>query len=289
MKPTKFQRIQELKRVLQSSGKLNKDLINIRVSNSLGCSIDLIARAIYRDLDELVRTNVIREIVYTRDMRVIDEYDPQVHRNVIKEWCIPQSEGKVIGHKSLESAGGSLFCPKFLLNDVYLTEGVVNTNDGKKSFFFSVGTSFLGLHISDSCLPVKLVLSRSTGEILTDEIDEINRLHGIRSIIVKLPVSSISAFSKGMRAGHLCIELLENSTIELTDLNSSNGSFAIGITPEYSEELISACDINCELTAAEPWSTSLIKNTQSLPISDSLILKLPAVAQLSSAFALLIK
>ena len=288
-KPTKSQRIEELKRILKSNGKLRKEHIDLRVANALGCSADKLARALYRDLDELVRTNTVKEVVYTRDMRIIDEYDPTIHRNVIKEWCVPLSEGKIIGHNLLEAHSGIIYCAPFLKRDIYISAGSLEKDNNFSSIYFSIGTSFLSLHINSDLFPVKVIFSRSNGDILDSEIEDLKKEFGIRIVVIKLPISSISAFVTNIRFGHSCLDFLSVDNVEVHDLQSSNGTFVSKISDLLATELIERHDVDNNYTLPEPWSSSFSSINLSSKVNESIVVTPPFITQISNSFGILIK
>jgi len=80
-------------------------------------------RAIYRDLDDLVNTNRLIVEYFTRDGAKIEDYNSDIHKNVISQWVLLGSENKIIGESLMKSISSQLYCPKHLKNDLSLAAG----------------------------------------------------------------------------------------------------------------------------------------------------------------------
>jgi hypothetical protein len=82
----RFRRLFALVDVIERWGRLEKEKIDQLVSANLGVDIQMITKALYRDLQELVEMNILEVYYLTRDGRPIEDHDPDIHKNFLCEW-----------------------------------------------------------------------------------------------------------------------------------------------------------------------------------------------------------
>ncbi|MBL6991926.1 MAG: hypothetical protein ISR65_19240 [Bacteriovoracaceae bacterium] len=283
----KSKRIEVVKEILMRWGRIKMHDINIRVANNLGCDPRLIKRAIYRDLEELVTTCQVKELVFTRDGREILDYDPDLHKNVYKEWCIPTSDISVIGQSLLHAKGARIYCKNFITREISVHEGRTDTRHHVKYIFFELSSCFMSIQVNIDALPISFVISREMGPISTEEIETVHKRDGIRSVILKLPISNLSSFKDSNKLGHGKITLSDTNHVNLKDLGSSNGTYFYKISNIDAEELRAKGQLIGDKTISDTWSSLNNIKVEREDVNDDDILS-PVIVEMSEKMRLLI-
>lgn len=92
----KATRIQVLLEVLRRWGRQDKGQINQNVAAALGVSSDELKKVLYEDLRELVAQGTIRVEYLSLDGKLIDDYQPEVHKSVRCIWLRDSSDRKSV-------------------------------------------------------------------------------------------------------------------------------------------------------------------------------------------------
>ena len=235
---SRLERIQVITDILNRWGKLDKSTIDQRLSAKMGVELtSALKRAIYRDLDSLVNSNRAIVEYYTRDGAIIDDYDSDVHKNVISKWHIVGAENKIIGESLLRGINSHLHCPSFLRNDLSLSTGNTDTAFNTRHIYFTFLGKFMCLKVNLESVPVKILVTRNKGEIVLDEISAVEEKFGKRCVIFKIPAQKVSSFDpkRDDKNGHLLITINED-TLEFEDLGSSNGTKLYKLSMEVADE-----------------------------------------------------
>lgn len=288
-KPKSF-RIQVLLDVLERWGRLDKNAICSKVAQSIDENADSesFQRAIYRDLEDLVTDAKIAVEYFTRDGALIEDYDPEIHKNVSCQWFIPSAEGKISGSGKLESLNSLIYVPKILKNDLSIIDGKMEANPRHHHFYFQVGSSFLCLKASFEALPVSIIISRIHGDITLSEIEEIKNNSGIRTIILKIPRASLSTYKANAKLGHAKIKLNNQNEFEILDFESSNGSRVYKLTTLEADRIREKASKIDDFTMTSTWKDidpHLVKPNE---VKENMQFKSPALVELGDNFKILI-
>ena len=231
-------RIQKVIEVLDRWGRQSKAEIDHKVSVSISRLLDSgLERALYRDLEDLVSQNKVQVEYYSRDGGRIENYDPAIHKNVQCKWYLFTTESKVTGGSILKKINSKLYCPKILADDVILAKGESTPEFDTKCLYFSIAGLYLVLKINMKSVPVKIIISRSNGDITKNEVELIESKFGKRSILLKVPSVKVSSFDISCnRLGHIVISI-DSDSIKIKDLDSTNGTTFTEFSKDVSDEI----------------------------------------------------
>lgn len=256
-KSLKHERVGLIIDILERWGRLDHKSICERLANRTDEDKDSesFKRAVYRDLDSLVDQNRIAIDRFTRDMVLIEDYDSEIHKNVIAQWYIPEAEGLVSGSKILDTLNGKIYIPKILKNDFSIKSGATEPDPRHCHFYFMVGSTILCLKAAFSALPFNLVISRIHGDITQEEIQEVQKKIGLRTAILKVPFSKLSSYKPSERIGNTIIKINAEKEVLVSDDNSTNGTVAIQLTLHEADQLRSQGARMLDETLTSTWTT----------------------------------
>lgn len=289
-KNPKSHRIQIVLDVLERFGRSNRDSILLRVANSLDENKDSesFQRAIYRDLEDLEVRGEIKADYFHRDGSLIDDFDPDSHKNYYKEWFIPSAEGKISGAGNLEKLNGLIYVPKILKNEFAIVEGQHSPDPKHRHLYFQIGSKFICLKGTFDAIEFTIALSRIHGDILSTEIDEIEKSLGKRTIILKVPYSKLSSYKPKSQLANNLIRVSNNSEFELINKGSKNPLIVYQLTTKEADELRSRGAMLDEETMTSTWRS--LRNSMAMPneVKDSEKFKVPALLEIADNFKVLI-
>ncbi len=289
-KHTKSSRIQVLVDVLSRWGRLDKNQIAAHVGQVLDEDHETEAfnRAILRDLEDLVHDNRIQVEFFTRDGGLIEDYDSEVHKNVRCQWFIAGSEGQISGSGHLKSHNGLFHAPKILKNDLSILTGNSQADPRHRHLYFQIGTSFLCLKASFEGLPFSVVISRIHGPIQLSEIEAVKKGLGSRACILKVPFPKISSYKDGTKPGHLLLEFLNESSISITDFESSNGTVVYKLKISEADKIRTSGAIINDYTLTSTWKEIDLDFVKPIKIQGKLSINVPVLIEMGDEFKLLI-
>ena len=205
-------RVQTILEILNKNGILDKSEITDRVANKLMLEKNEIDRAVYRDLEELVRAGKI--LVFNKDKvgNFIDA-ENDLPGNYKSYWgSLDSQPNQILGSKVLKSLDSSIDCCPNILNGIRISE-IQSENDLKKQncIVFNIGFKYFSISYDIEILPFKLIISRLG---ITNEVKKfLNNNFSKRFVFLKIPDQSFPSVK------------LNDLTFVYLDLNSKNIEF----------------------------------------------------------------
>lgn len=182
---SKTLRVQTLLDVLNKHGILDKSTITEKVSLRLAIDKELIDRALYRDLDELVSQNKIHVIHKDSFGNTVDVVNNEI-QNFKSFWHTDSHHpDQILGVGLLKSLDGNCLCTKNLLQDIRISEILQMSDIKDHSLIFSINHRYFNININPDCYPLKVILTRKTPEqsLFNQLISQFSK----RLIIIVLP------------------------------------------------------------------------------------------------------
>lgn len=288
MKVNKTQRQNTVLEIIKRWGRINKQQIDERVSQALKIeSTEAFKRAIYRDLEELVTTGTIELIYFTRDGAIIDNFNPDTHKNYYIEWTSKDHTKGIFGQSLLNNHNSEVYVSDPLKNYVSINENKANNQSSHFHIFFYLNSKLLKISFPKEEIPLTIIISRFNDKLQQKEIDEIKSRIGNRFIIFKVPSNSISSYKKGEVMGHLLAHFQFDQKIQLEDLKSKNGTKCYKLTPDEADAFRIQHKMLAEETVSVSWDqfTGSKLNPKSI---DKEISYAPFLLELGTSFRLLI-
>ena len=287
---TRYQRIQVLMDVLSRWGRLDKNQIAEHVGRVLDENFEAesFQRAIYRDLADLVTDSRIQVEYFSRDGGLIEDYDPEIHKNIYCQWYIPGSESEISGSGHLKNQNGLFHAPKLLKNDFSILSGNSQADPRHRHLYFQIGSAFLCIKASFQAIPFCIIVSRIHGAIDQKETDEIKKLFGARASILKVPFPRLSSFKDSTRLGHFLIEFQNESSLTITDFNSSNGTFVYKLKFSEADKIRSSGAVMNDYTLTSTWENVDLSFVKPIKISDKATYEIPILIDAGNEFKLLV-
>lgn len=287
-------RIKMVRELINECGLIDKKTLTARVSQRLRCEEKLISRALYRDLEELVRNKEIEVEYYERSGERIPEYDPAEHKNVECKWRGFNSDVKINGVGLINRMDGQIWADPLYIPSISIGKGNSDTTPRTRHIYLGIGTHYICIKtsLSDDSLPFSYHFARVREvKIEKSEVDIIQAtLNKKRMAYVRMPASGLSAFKDTDHLGHFTITILENDLVEIMDLNSSNGTIVYQLTMADAETI----RLNSELigyeTVTESWNALKVatyKRTDLKPMSGQKF-STPIVIQCCEGFRILV-
>jgi hypothetical protein len=283
-------RIDAIISVLKSAGRINKEALTTRVAEILKTDKETLHKPLYRDLDKLVNENKIAVERFDKDGIPIENWDPEIHRVSRSEWYIPDTESYVMGFKLLEQFNIKHKISKRIQRAIIVEQSLANLSSDYFHMLFSIGNEVLRLSLKKDDAPFNLIFSRLHGEISNEEALTIKELVGERHAILKIPLVKLSSYKNKLSAGHGVIKFDgEKNSLEVQDLNSTNGTYIQKLTPSFSEGLLPKISMLGKKTSRLTWDEIL--TTQHEPEKIEGVTKkkiqLPCIVYLSPSFKIL--
>lgn len=287
----KARRIQVLRDIISRWGSVGRKEAQELLENSLDVEKGSFSRSIYRDLEHLVNNNLLLVEYFSRDGSPLSKEDVENGKvkTYVSRWFSPDSKNKIRGEKILNTYGGSLYCPDLLKNDVSISDTRLTGETGIRSIFFNIGVKFLSINFDLEARPFELIVTRTKGELTADQRELVEKARGKRVVILQIPEPTISSLKSEEQLGHCSVIVSNESEITIRDNNSKNGTEYYKVTMEDAEAIMESGGGMGLQTLTQDWNTktpeSLIKNRIQ---SDSEVVELPIVCELSNRFQLII-
>jgi hypothetical protein len=289
MKINKNQRQNKVKEIISRWGRLNKAAIDTHISASFHLDLtEALKRAIYRDLDELVTIGELDILYFTRDGAVIDDFEPNVHKNYYNEWVSKNFNKAIFGQSLLTATNSDIFVSDLIKNDIKIQEKNNVINDDYRYLFFYLNSKYLNISFRKDAVPINIIISRFVDKITENEINEIEKIIGKRFVILKLASSSISSFKSSESIGHLVLDFKKNDLISVKDLNSKNGSVFYKITPDEADEIRIKGRALIEETVSVSWHSIPNEAYAKQKITNPIESYSPFIVEMGSSFRLLV-
>lgn len=289
-KHAKSFRIQILMDVLSRWGRLDKNQIAEHVGRVLDEDFETEAfnRAILRDLADLVKNHRVEVEYFTRDGALLEDYDPDIHKNVFCQWFIPGSEGQVSGSGHIKSLNGYFYAPKVIRNDLSIISGNTQADPRYRHLYFQIGSAFLCIKASFQAFPFSVVLSRTHGSVEKVELDILRQKFGLRGCILKVPFPKLSSFKDEEKPGHLLIEFLNETKISLTDFKTTNGTHIFKLKMSEADKIRSSGAVINDYTITDTWKEIDLDFVKPIKIGENDVFDVPVLIEVASEFKMLI-
>lgn len=236
---SKTERIQAVKKVLERWGLLSKKDINEKVGSFLNIEPSAIERALFRDLEELVRLHELDYFGETTSGELIQNPEHSELKLFKALWCLPgQSPFNVRGVKILNDRGADLRAPEFLRNYIRIERILTFSHDlSVTSLIFNLQDSTFKISIDLGALPFTVIISRSA-ELTEKTKKEITDQYGRRIIIFMIPIDTLSALKEGFPHGQLIIKVDAEKQKTFLDCGSANGTYILTVENDQLENKI---------------------------------------------------
>jgi hypothetical protein len=288
-KVTKAERIQVVLEQLIRWGKLDKEEIVKKVANKTHDNADDLnfERAIYRDLEDLVTSGRVKADFFNRDGTPIEDFDEDKHKNYFCKWYVPSEEGSITGASNLVKQNGFLLVPAGLKTECSIGSGV-SPDPKSRNFYFHAGNVFFCFKANLEARVFSVAISRTHGEIKTDELNEVYKKIGKKTFLLKLPDAKLSSFKPNQRLAHASIKVMDDSEIEIEDFGSTNGLNVYKLTMTEADDLrCKGEDINLKTMTSSWMSTSSFQATPT-KVSGKLKMKCPVLIEFGETYHILV-
>ena len=293
----KATRIQVLLEVLRRWGRQDKGQINQNVAAALGVSSDELKKVLYEDLRELVAQGTIRVEYLSLDGKLIDDYQPEVHKSVRCIWLKDSSAPPIPGAGALEEAGASLWVSETLKDEVWVDDGRNHEDNEFCHLFFNLHAQFFSIRIRKEALPVTLIVTRTPNEgaavplKIGKHLEVLEKSYGRRLMLLRVSNTGVSASDGTLRDGHFLLKLVDQKSGKIQDLGSTNGTHYLTPQEAVVASLVEQGLLLGEHTATQSW------NHREVPIEPltlakphaSISVPFPLLVQASDSFRLLLR
>lgn len=247
-------------------------------------------RKIHRYLESLVKANELSRESYSQDGVLLDDKDENIKNKKCK-WSIPKATSGIQGHKLLLDSKANIFFDTSLKTDIELGRGRTVRSSKGRTLYFNLGHEFLHLRIEDDALPYMIHFSRNPDFVNVNELKELQKIFGRRLILLRIPCAHMSSYKNDEKQGHAILKFNGNGTIEIKDLESSNGTTYTEISSSAAEELIQSGSVMGNQTVMKPWAEekTLVGNVRrEIDKGKSVITKGPVLVEVPEQFKVLV-
>lgn len=237
----KQRRLELVKEVLRHEGRAKPETVMARLAERMSCDVGEIRRLVYSDLKELSERVEVFEFRYTPSGELLEDYDPEVHRNTVVEYALQESNEVILGGGLLQERGGLMIpSPRMcrywklkITKEVKLGESRdKNAAQRWPAISFELGEDILTLSLDPDAIPASLTIGRTPSDSVifsSSDLGKVKSILGKRESYVFLPVKSVSRFKGEERRGHFSIEFKDTDSAVVTDLGSSHKTFIASV------------------------------------------------------------
>lgn len=239
--PTIFNYKNAILESLKRWGKSDREALKDRVCARLNIEDkDYNDKTFYRHMQQLV------------DELLVDYCEDEVSKR--KSWFLHGGETLNIANiGSITENNGFFYCPKILQDDVRLTPGAQSLDRRDEvQLYFNINHSFICLVVDRGAIPFKLHIARKVDAHPNGIISKVSEKHGMRTMILHLPIPSLSSLKECGDSGHIVLGFSEKGC-ELQDLKSSNGTIIKKIGMDEAEKMVKTGDMLGKNTVSGGW------------------------------------
>lgn len=265
---------------------MEKAQIDQRVANILSIEPEKIARALYRDLDELVNAGEVQDFRFTAGGEPIEGYDPEIHKNTTCQWALVSETRDVLGSGPLLDAGCQIYVTDSLQDDVVVTVNPGIEGTQRLRFIFSHNAKLFCIAVNRDALPLMLIVGRR--EIGRSAQSAPPIANSRRLIDLRIPRPGLSAYKSEEQPGHFSVSVDKNGDCKIEDYGSKNGTTFAELNSHEAEELLSNIANIQNKTVTRSWG-SLAEGERSLsPVKRETEVALPFWIQASESFRMMV-
>jgi len=236
-KVPKSARLLKLVEVFERGQVLDKKEIDAKMSNLLGEERSGLSLALYRDLQDLVNQGILAQKYFRADGAEIDTENLEGEKYYNSKWHLAAADHMVVGKGLLVQIGGNLLLSERLRNSVAVREnGPLNARE--VHVIFDLGKAFR-LSIAKDDLPVKILVCRSTPQLVPKLFSALEAKFGKRLVVLAFGDQTLSSAKDESKPGHLLLEI-SGQEIKALEFNPRNPSVVAGDCREFWSGYIAA-------------------------------------------------
>ncbi len=143
-------------------------------------------------------------------------------------YFVEEFKHPIQGGLLLENIGGKIFAPGMLLPfDIKIDRAMKEVRDRNKfHLFFEFNSTNICFSIHKDAIPFNIHISRNKNEKISDFVV---KNFGSRTVVLELPVSTISSLKPDSLTGHLLVKFLSLKEVSIADLEATNPAELIEI------------------------------------------------------------
>ena len=216
-----------------------------------------------------------------KECTMIENYDPEVHKNTIGKWFLHGSENKLRSEGLINELGGKIFVSKSIRDDISIQNGTQRPRAQNRYLYFVLGHKYFCLEVSFQALPISIFISRENGDITPAEEKEVEAKNR-RFVILKLPYHGLSSYKSQSRLSHALINLCPDGEFKIEDYNSKNGTSVSPITIKEADKVREGLEILGDTTFSDTKESIKLENLEQIPIKELETLQIPSIVKLGS-------
>ena len=200
--------------ILKRSGPLTGAVIKERVMNDLNLEDDEYPKSTFQ--------RHLEQLVHDAKISVNQEGSKRIY--FIQEFKHPVQGGLLI-----EALGGKITAPNILLPfDIKIDQGKDLGRDNKEfHLFLEFNSTNICLSIHKDAVAFNIHISRF---IDGKSSEKVIKEFGPRTIVIELPVATISSFKPETLTGHILLNFGESGEVKVTELGATNPAESIEIS-----------------------------------------------------------
>lgn len=203
---SKSLRIQTIIDILNRAGSLDKNEILQRLAVSLYLDKEQLERALYRDLEELVKDNKLQ--VFSRDsLGKIVEDETDETKKYKKYWHTEKFHPfDIQGVGLLRRVNANLICNKQIVSYLSLSESTkTHIDKNNQRILIQINSDVFVLNINKIVLPLKIIVSRKI-ELKDEVVEKIYKNYGKKVLIILLNDQILSSIKDRNIKGEFVID-----------------------------------------------------------------------------------
>jgi hypothetical protein len=234
-----------------------------------------------------VNKNELIEERWHKDGTLIDNYDPEVHKNTVGKWFLHGSENKLRSEGLINELGGKIFVSKSIRDDISIQNGTQRPRAQNSYLYFVLGHKYFCLEVSFQALPISIFISRENGEITPEEEKEVEAKNK-RYVILKLPHHGLSSYKNKTKISHALITLCPQAEFKIEDYESKNGTTVSPVTIKEADRIRECLEILGETNFTDNKKSINFANLEQIEIKGLETMQMPSVVKLGENVKLLI-